>query len=117
MINVVIAEIVVCLVVAWLLGFLVAWILFKKASKLYQEEIEQLEENLQYSSACSKNQEREIIQQALTIQAFEKVNSTGEKPKKKSEEGSQQRVENTTRTPQEIEMLKSIDANLYTVAQ
>jgi len=70
---VVISEIVICLIIAWVLGFLFAWLLFKNVKKELDERIEDLEDNITYSRASNKNQEREIIHQTLKIQEYEKL--------------------------------------------
>jgi phosphate/sulfate permease len=69
----VISEIVICLIVAWVLGFLFALFLFKNIKKELEETISELEDNITYSRASNKNQEREIIQQTLKIQEYERV--------------------------------------------
>ena len=128
-ISVIITEIIICLVLAWSLGFLVAWILFNKASNTYREEIEMLEENLNYSAACNKNQENDIIRQALKIKEFEKSlngnqstrkmenkrKSNSEKIKKEKHHTSNTHLLESKRTKKETDMLKSIEENLYSI--
>ena len=125
-ISVIVTEIIICLVLAWSLGFLVAWILFNKASKVYREEIEVLEENLNYSAACNKNQENDIIRQSLKIKEFEKSlkgnqskrqmenkrKSNSEKIKKEKRQTSDTPSFESKRTKKETAMLKSIEENL-----
>ena len=125
-ISVIVTEIIICLVLAWSLGFLVAWILFNKASKVYREEIEVLEENLNYSAACNKNQENDIIRQSLKIKEFEKSlkgnqskrqmenkrKSNSEKIKKEKRQTSDTHPFESKRTKKETAMLKSIEENL-----
>jgi hypothetical protein len=125
-ISVIVTEIIICLVLAWSLGFLVAWILFNKASKVYREEIEVLEENLNYSAACNKNQENDIIRQSLKIKEFEKSlkgnqskrqmenkrKSNSEKIKKEKRQTSDTPPFESKRTKKETAMLKSIEENL-----
>lgn len=121
-INIVVAEIVACLVVAWVLGFSMAWIFFGKASKNYRAEIEELEENLSYSTACNRSQEKEIIKMDLALQELKKskkssktdakkVETTPKKPTKEKREGDVK----ITRTKEEIDMLKNIEENLYSL--
>ena len=69
----VISEIVICLIVAWVLGFLFARLLFKGVKKELEESIKELEDNFAYSRASNKNQEREIIKQTQKIQEYEKL--------------------------------------------
>ena len=71
--TVVISEIIVCLIVAWVLGFFFALLLFKQIKKTLEETIKELEENITYSHASNKNQEREIIKQTQKIQEYEKL--------------------------------------------
>lgn len=134
--NVVVAEILLCLALAWVLGFLAAWILFRKVQNEYEQEIEELEENLSYASAFNKNQEREIATQSLKLQEFEKllkediksmskrkstkkVNTEKESIKKESiEKTSTEKGKSQNSTKKEnsndADMLKLIDDNLYT---
>jgi len=134
--NVVVAEILLCLALAWVLGFLAAWILFRKVQNEYEQEIEELEENLSYASAFNKNQEREIVTQSLKLQEFEKllkediksmskrkstkkVNTEKESIKKESiEKISTEKGKSQNSTKKEnsndADMLKLIDDNLYT---
>ena len=129
--NIVIAEILLCLAVAWVLGFLAAWILFRRVQNEYEQEIEELEENLSYVSASNKNQEREIISQNLKIQEFEKTlvqdtkntNKKDTSVKKKSTKTDNIKTENTEidniktestqKNSQDEEMLRLIEDNLY----
>ena len=135
--NVVITEILLCLALAWALGFLVAWILFRKVQNEYEQEIEELEENLSYASAANKNQEREITIQNMKIQELEKssvhdiksinkkdTNKTDSKKENIKEEKSQQKKSQNVnskkenrdtkkKNSQDAEILKMIDSNLY----
>jgi hypothetical protein len=135
--NVVIAEILLCLALAWALGFLAAWILFRKVQNEYEQEIEELEENLSYASSANKNQEREITMQNMKIQEFEKISSkdlnqkkdslkkevinkdskkndvTKEESSKKEKESSKKELDKKKKISQDAEILKLIDSNLY----
>jgi len=106
-VNVVITEIILCLVVAWVLGFLAAWIMHKILKKSYELEIEGLEENFAYMSAANKNQEREIIQQTLKIQEYE--NLLGQDIDKVK--GNEKSTQNKTKKI-DCNVLKVIDDNL-----
>jgi len=118
--NIVISEILLCLALAWALGFLAAWILFRKVQNEYEEEIEELEENLSYASASNKNQEREITQQTLKIQEFAKLLKTDRNniltDKSAKKESSKEKAKKSIikNNSKDIEMLKLIDDNLYT---
>lgn len=116
--NVVVSEIVLCLVVAWVLGFLAAWILFRKVQNEYEEEIEVLEETLSYSSASNKIQEKELIAQSLKLQEYEKLSKNGEESqnKKKTNKESSVKKSDTKKENKSNDenMLKLIDDNLYT---
>jgi len=135
--NVVITEILLCLALAWALGFLAAWILFRKVQNEYEQEIEELEENLSYASSANKNQEREITMQNMKIQEFKKssvkdAKSTNKKDidkidskkenikEEKSQEKTSQNVnskkeniDTKKKNSQDAEILKMIDSNLY----
>jgi len=117
--NVVVAEILLCLALAWVLGFLAAWILFRKVQNEYEQEIEELEENLSYVRASNKNQEREIIEQGLKLQEFEKTlvkNIKKEEIKKeniKKENISKNKKSEKEKKSQDEEILRLIEGNLY----
>ena len=107
--NIVVSEIILCLVVAWVLGFLAAWILFRKVQNEYEQEIEELEETLSYSSIANKMQEKEIIAQSLKMKKLEKL----------SEDDSdieEEIIDADTDTKKEKnsdeELLNAIDSNL-----
>jgi len=106
--NVVITEIILCLVVTWILGFLAAWIMHKISKKSYELEIEALEDNLAYISAFNKNQEREITQQILKMQEYKNLLDqdidTPNGNKKSSKSKNKQKAER--------DMLNLIDDNL-----
>jgi len=120
--NIVIAEILLCLVLAWVLGFLAAWILFRKVQNEYEQEIEELEENLSHVSSSNKNQEREITMQNIKIQELEKTSNKDvtQKQEKRKEENSQKNINSkknknakNKKNSNDAEMLKLIDSNLY----
>ena len=121
--NVVVAEILLCLALAWVLGFLASWILFRKVQNEYEQEIEELEENLSYVSASNKNQEREIIEQSLKLQEFEKtlgknIKSRSEKLNIKKEEIKKEDIlknkkSSKEKKSQDEEILRLIEGNLY----
>ena len=140
--SVVITEILLCLALAWVLGFLAAWILFRKVQNEYEQEIEELEENLSYASSANKNQEREITMQNMKIQEFEKssvkdAKSTNKKDtnkidskkenikqekiqqekiqQKKSQNVNSKKENRDTnkKNSQDAEMLRLIEDNLY----
>lgn len=107
-VNIVITEIIVCLVLAWILGFLAAWLIHRVARKKYELTIEELEDNLAYSSACTKNQEREITKQTLKIHEYEKLlEQEGSKLKKAKKDPKKKRAE----SPDDV-ILKQIEDNL-----
>ena len=68
--SIVITEILISLGLAWILGFVAAWLISKKTSNKYQKKIDDLEENFSYIRSCNMNQEREITQQSLKIQEY-----------------------------------------------
>jgi len=72
----VISEIIICLIIAWVLGFMFALFLFKKVKKELNERIEELEDDITYSRASNMNQEREIINQTQKIQEYEELLNT-----------------------------------------
>jgi uncharacterized protein HemX len=117
--SVVVTEILLCLALAWALGFLAAWILFRKVQNEYEQEIEELEENLSYASSANKNQEREITTQSLRIQEFEKtlgkdIKSTNKKDtSSKNESIKKDNIDKKKKISQDAEILKLIDSNLY----
>ena len=115
--NVVIREILLCLALAWALGFLAAWILFKRVQNQYEQEIEELEENLSYASSCNKNQEREITAQNLKLKELENapeesMQTSDEQHTTSKKENNQEKIE-AKKNGEDQEMLKLIDDILY----
>ena len=108
--NIVVSEIILCLVVAWVLGFLAAWILFRKVQNEYEQEIEELEETLSYSSTANKMQEREIVSKNLKIQEFEKNFSL-------DIEETTINNESREKDNQDEETLRRIEDNLYSLTK
>jgi hypothetical protein len=128
--NIVVTEILLCLALAWALGFLAAWILFRKVQKEYEQEIEELEENLSYATTVNKYQEREITMQNMKIQEFEKgmgkeVDQEQERERDKKDPVDEEKRKKETinnreklktskqKSNNDEEMLKLIENNLY----
>jgi len=109
--NIVVAEILLCLALAWALGFLVAWILFRKAKNKYEEAISELEENLSYLSTSNKNKEREITILNLKIQGFEET-FTNDMNRTKHNINNREDIQKNS---QNTELLRLIDDNLHKV--
>ena len=106
--NIVVSEILLCLVLAWILGFLAAWILFRKVQKEYEQEIEELEENLSFISASNKIQEKELIAQELKLQELSVDTIESIDTIEINEKKNNIKIEN----PDE-NILKRIEDNLY----
>ena len=113
--NIVVSEIILCLVVAWVLGFLAAWILFRKVQNEYEQEIEELEETLSYSSTANKMQEREIVSKNLKIQEFEKNFSLDIEDTNNKETTINN--ENREKDNQDEETLRRIEDNLSSLTK
>jgi uncharacterized protein HemX len=116
--SIVVTEILLCLALAWALGFLAAWILFRKVQNEYENEIEELEENLLHVSSANKNQEREITMQNLKIQELKKgsvstTNNSSEVEDTKESEPRDEKLEMMKKKSQDEEILKLIESNLY----
>jgi uncharacterized protein HemX len=112
--SIVVTEILFCLALAWVLGFLAAWILFRRVQNEYENEIEELEENLLHVSSANKNQEREITMQNLKIQELKKASfSTTNIEDKEENISSEENLEKMKKKSQDEEILKLIESNLY----
>ena len=67
-VTVIISEILGFLAIAWLLGFFVAWSIFRAIKLEYKKETEEYEENLIYLKSIIKNQEKEITKLTREVQ-------------------------------------------------
>ncbi len=67
-VAVVISEILGFLAIAWLLGFFVAWAIFRPIQLEYREEIEESEESMAYLKNIIRNQEKEITKLTREVQ-------------------------------------------------
>ena len=113
--NVVITEILLCLALAWVLGFLAAWILFRRVQKEYEEEIGELEENLSYLIASNKNQEKEIVHQNLKLKELETILDIDIEHTYKKD--TPVKKENNETNDEDQEALRRIEDNLYSPTQ
>lgn len=59
-VAVVVSEILGFLAIAWILGFFVAWAIFRPTLLGYQREYEEYEESVHYLKSIVRNQEKEI---------------------------------------------------------
>ena len=67
-VTVIISEILGFLAIAWLLGFFVAWSIFRAIKLEYKKETEEYEENVSYLKSIIKNQEKEITKLTREVQ-------------------------------------------------
>ena len=67
-VTVIISEILGFLAIAWLLGFFVAWSIFRAIKLEYKKETEEYEENVGYLKSIIKNQEKEITKLTREVQ-------------------------------------------------
>jgi len=66
----VVSEIIVCLVIAWTLGFITAWVLKKGPNKKLEEEVLDLREDLQFKGAYCRGLEKENANQAVILREY-----------------------------------------------
>ena len=66
----VVVEIIVCLVIAWILGFFAAWIIKKGPNKDLEEEIFELQEDLKFKAAYCRGLEKENAHQAILLKEY-----------------------------------------------
>ena len=71
-VTIVISEILGFLAIAWVLGFFVAWAIFRPIKLEYEKEIEESEESIGYLKRVVRNQEKEITK--LTREVQELIN-------------------------------------------
>ena len=67
-IGIVVSEILGFLAIAWLLGFFVAWAIFRPIQLEYKKELEESEESIDYLKSINRNQEKEITRLTIELQ-------------------------------------------------
>ena len=70
MLETVIVEIIVCLIIAWILGFFAAWIIKKGPNKDLEEEIFELQEDLKFKGAYCRGLEKENAHQDILLREY-----------------------------------------------
>ena len=118
-VTVVISEILGFLAIAWLLGFFVAWAIFRAIKLEYKNESEEYEENVNYLKNIIKNQEKEITKLTREVQALSNPkHSTKEFLETQKKKQKKQKInDNKPKIKKEIfnnedEMLQLIKATL-----
>ncbi len=114
-IGVVVSEILGFLAIAWVLGFFVAWAIFRPIQLEYEKDIEEYEESINYLKSIIRNQEKEITKLTREVQELsDPKRSTKEfleTQKKKKKKGKQfQRKKELAKSKDE--MLQVIEATL-----
>jgi len=70
MLTTVVGEIIICLVTAWTLGFVTAWVLKEGPNKKLEEEVLDLREDLQFKGAYCRGLEKENANQAVILREY-----------------------------------------------
>jgi len=66
----IIVEIMVCLIIAWILGFIAAWIIKKSPNKGLEDKIFELEEDLKFKDAYCRGLEKENAHQDILLREY-----------------------------------------------
>ena len=118
-VTIVVSEILGFLAIAWILGFFVAWAIFRPIQLEYNKESEEYEENISYFKSIIRNQEKEITK--LTREVKELSNpqhstkeflETQKKKQKKHKSNNKQPQAKKELSHKEDEMLQVIKATL-----
>ncbi|MCK5853993.1 MAG: hypothetical protein KAG56_02140 [Sulfurovaceae bacterium] len=70
MLETIIIEIIVCLIIAWILGFFAAWLIKRGPNKDLEEEIFELQEDLKFKSAYCRGLEKENAHQDILLKEY-----------------------------------------------
>ena len=70
MLEIVIVEIIVCLIIAWILGFSAAWIIKKGPNRDLEEEIIELKEDLRLKATYCRGLEKENAHQDILLKEY-----------------------------------------------
>lgn len=119
MVAVVVSEILGFLAVAWVLGFFVAWAIFRPIQLKYKKEIEESEENIDYLTSIITNQEKEITKLTREVKELsdpqhstkEFLETQKKKQKKRKNNNTQPQIKKEL-VKSENEMLQVIEATL-----
>ena len=118
-VTVVVSEILGFLAIAWVLGFFVAWSIFRPIKLEYKQEIEDSEESIGYLKHVIRNQEREITKLTMEVQELSDTQhstkeflETQKKKQKKRKSNNKQPQIRKELLKSEDKMLKEIEATL-----
>jgi len=122
-VTVVVSEILGFLAIAWVLGFFVAWSIFRPIKLEYKKEIEDSEESIGYLKHVIRNQEREITKLTIELQELSKpqhaakefLETQKKKQKKWNSDNRPPRVKNELVKSEDSMLLKEIEATLENI--
>lgn len=116
---VVVNEILGFLAIAWILGFFVAWAIFRPIQLDYEKGIEEYEESIDYLKSINRNQEKEIVKLTREVQELKSPKhstkeflETQKKKYKKSKSETKQPQIKKKLVKSEDEILQVIEATL-----
>ena len=116
-ITVVVGEIVGFLAIAWILGFFVAWSIFRPIQLEYKSSMEDKEDSINYLNTIIKNQEKEITKLTRDVQRL--TNPNPQHTTKKFLDTQKKKQKSNNKKPQikklaksENRILKEIEATL-----
>ena len=106
-IGIVVSEILGFLAIAWVLGFFVAWAIFRPIKLEYEKEIEESEESIGYLKRVVRNQEKEITKLTREVQ---ELSNTSTKEFLETQKKKQKEHKSSNKQPQsKKELIKSED--------
>ncbi len=118
-VAVVVSEILGFLAIAWLLGFFVAWAIFRPIQLEYKKEIEESEESIGYLKSIIRNQEKEITELTREVKELsdpqhrtKEFLETQKKKQKKCKNNNTQPKTKNKLVKSENDMLQVIEATL-----
>ena len=118
-VAVVVSEILGFLAIAWILGFFVAWAIFRPIQLEYEKESEEYEDTVIYLKNITRNQEKEIMKLTRELQELSNPQhstkeflETQKKKQKKRKHNNKQPQAKQELAKSEDEMLQVIEATL-----
>jgi len=123
-VTIIVSEILGFLAIAWVLGFFVAWSIFRPIKLEYKKEIEESEENIGYLKSVVRNQEKEITKLTREVQELndpqrstKEFLETQKKKQKKHKSNNKQPQSKKELVKSEDNILKEIEATLEKIKQ
>ena len=114
-VAVVVSEILGFLAIAWVLGFFVAWSIFRPIQLEYKKNIEEKEESIDYLNSITRNQEKEITKLTREVQELSNPQCSTKEfldTQKKKQKSNNKKPQTKKLAKSENRILKEIEETL-----